>query len=238
MDCFHISLAREVNMTIEGSTKNETDKMAVQCFEMIRKMYKKEYSEIWNLFYGIHVSQIISLDAKKEVLSSSPEPYFMIDLSLPPDNKSPSLYECFDYYVAGEMLQGENAWLNETSGEKQEVQKKINYWSFPVILTIDLKRFSPVNPMNKNQVLVTFPLENLDLTKYVVGYKKEQYIYDLFGIVNHSGNTFGGHYTSYVKTADDKWFHFNDTNVSEIKNNDELISSRAYCLFYRKRKNV
>lgn len=238
MDCFHTSLAREVNMTIEGSPKNETDKMAVACFEMIRKMYKKEYSEIWNLFYGIHVSQILSLDSKKEILSYSPEPYFMVDLSLPPGNKSPSLYDCFDYYVSGEILEGENAWLNESTGEKQNVQKKINYWSFPVILVVDLKRFNPVNPMNKNQLLVTFPLENLDLTKYVFGYKKEQYIYDLFGIVNHSGNTRGGHYTSYVKTAEDKWFHFNDTNVNEIKNMEDLVSSRAYCLFYRKRKNV
>ena len=238
MDCFHNSLAREVKMTIEGSPKNEMDKMAIACFEMIRKMYKKEYSEIWNLFYGIHVSQILSLNEKKEILSCSPEPYFMIDLSLPTENKCPSLYDCFDSYVSGEVLQGENAWLNDSTGEKQNVEKKIGFWSFPCILAIDLKRFNPVNPINKNQILVTFPLENLDLTKYVFGYKKEQYIYDLFGIVNHSGSTYGGHYTSYVKTADNKWFHFNDTNVSEVKNLDELISPRAYCLFYRKRKNV
>jgi hypothetical protein len=33
-------------MSINGSASNETDKMAVQCFEMIKKMYAKEYSEI------------------------------------------------------------------------------------------------------------------------------------------------------------------------------------------------
>lgn len=237
MDCFHNGLAREVNMTIQGSAENETDKMAIQCFEMIRKMYTKEYSEIWNLFYGVHVSQIISLDSNKEILSCSPEPYFMVDLSLPPGNKSPTLYDCFDYYVNGEMLTRENAWFNETTGKKQDVQKKMIYWSFPTILVIDLKRFSPVNPTNKNQLLVTFPFEKLDLTKYVIGYKKQQYVYDLFGIVNHSGNTTGGHYTSYIKNANDKWYHFNDTNVSEIKNTDELVSTKAYCLFYRKRKH-
>ena len=62
IDCFHTSLSREVNMSINGEIANDTDKMAVQCFEMTKKMYAKEYSEIWNLFYGIHVSQNISLE--------------------------------------------------------------------------------------------------------------------------------------------------------------------------------
>ena len=235
IDCFHISLAREVNMTITGSSINETDKMAVECFEMIKKMYAKEYSEIWNMFYGVHVSQIISIETG-EVLSMSPEPYFMINLSIPQNNKSPSLIDCFDLYVEGEKLDGENAWFNESKNEKEDVKKKISYWSFPNILAIDLKRFNPMNPMNKNQILVTFPLENLDLSKYVVGYRKESYIYDLYGIANHSGGPMGGHYTAHDKNSNGKWYHFNDTNVNEICNDNELITSKAYCLFYRKRQ--
>ena len=129
IDCFHTSLSREVNMSINGSVTNETDKMAVQCFEMIKKMYAKEYSEIWNLFYGIHVSQIISLETG-EVLSSSPEPYFMINLSIPENNKQPSLQDCFDLYVNGETLDGENAWFNESTNTKQNVQKKLIYCHF------------------------------------------------------------------------------------------------------------
>jgi ubiquitin C-terminal hydrolase len=234
IDCFHISLSREVNMTITGTTMTDTDKIAVSCFEMIKKMYTKEYSEIWNMFYGVHVSQIISLETGK-VLSSSPEPYFMINLSIPQHNKNPNLYDCFDLYVEGEKLEGENAWYNETTGQKENINKKISYWSFPSILVIDLKRFNPMNPSNKNQALVSFPLENLDLSKYVIGYKKETYVYDLYGIANHSGSTSGGHYTAFAKNANQKWYHFNDTNVSEVQNESELISPRAYCLFYRKK---
>ena len=234
IDCFHTSLSREVNMTISGVISNDTDKIAVDCFEMIKRMYAKEYSEIWNMFYGIHVSQITTMD-NNEVLSSSPEPYFMINLSIPTDNKSPSLIDCFDLYVEGETLEGDNAWFNEKTGEKQDVKKKISYWSLPSILVIDLKRISAVNHNNKNQVLVDFPVTDLDLSKYVLGYKKESYIYDLYGICNHSGGTIGGHYTAYVKNANDKWYHFNDTNVTEIKNESELISSKAYCFFYRKK---
>ena len=124
IDCFHISLAREVNMNITGNVINETDKIAVDCFEMIKQMYEKEYSEIWNMFYGVHVSQIISLE-DGSVLSSSPEPYFMINLSIPQNNKSPSLYDCFDLYVEGEKLEGENAWFNEKTDKKENVRI---YW--------------------------------------------------------------------------------------------------------------
>ena len=232
IDCFHTSLSREVNMSINGLASNETDKMAVQCFEMIKKMYAKEYSEIWNLFYGIHVSQIISLETG-EVLSASPEPYFMINLSIPENNKTPTLQDCFDLYVNGETLEGENAWYNDASQLKQNVQKKIIYWSMPAILVIDIKRFNHRN--QKNQQLISFPLDNFDLSNYVIGYKKDSYIYDLYGICNHSGGVHGGHYTAFVKNANDKWYHFNDTNVTEITNLDDLITPKAYCLFYRKK---
>ena len=45
----------------------------------------------------------------------------------------------------------------------------------------------------------------------------------------------GGHYTCYVKNANEKWYHFNDTCVSEVERNESIISSKAYVLFYRKK---
>jgi ubiquitin C-terminal hydrolase len=103
IDCFHNSLSREIKMTISGKIENEKDEIAVKCFEMIKKMYSKEYSEIWNLFYAVHVSEITDLASGKQ-LKITPEPYFMIDLSIPPDNKSPSLIVCFEHYLIGELF--------------------------------------------------------------------------------------------------------------------------------------
>lgn len=232
IDCFHTSLSREVTMNIQGEAVNMTDKIALSCFEMIQRTYTKEYSEIWKLFYGIHVSQLISLDGSNEILSSSPEPYFMIDLPLPENIKEPTLYNCFDSYVEGETMDGDNAWLNEKTGKKEDVKKKLSFWSFPQILVIDLKRFK--NKVVKNQTFVTFPLEELNLSKYSIGYKKNSFVYDLYGVSNHSGGVLGGHYTSFVKNANGKWYHYNDTSVSEV-NPSQVISQKAYCLFYRKR---
>jgi ubiquitin carboxyl-terminal hydrolase 8 len=232
IDCFHTALSREIKMTISGNAENETDKIAVQCFEMIKNMYSKEYSEIWNLFYAVHVSEITCLETGKQI-KITPEPYFMIDLPIPENNKSPTLIDCFNLYVEGEVLDGDNGWYNDETKERIDIKKRIQFWSFPNILVIDLKRFNA--RFQKNQVLVTFPFDNLDLSEYVIGYKKNIYNYELYGVCNHSGGVMGGHYTAYVKNANGKWYHFNDTSVSEVGITESIISPKAYVLFYRKK---
>jgi len=157
----------------------------------------------------------------------------MIDLPIPENNKSPSLIDCFNHYVEGEILEGENGWYNEDTKERMNIKKKIQFWSFPNILVIDFKRFN--SRFQKNQIHITFPLDNLDLSEYVIGYKKEIYKYELYGVCNHSGGVMGGHYTAYVKNANGKWYHFNDTSVSEVALTDSIVSPKAYVLFYRKK---
>jgi ubiquitin carboxyl-terminal hydrolase 2/21 len=230
IDSFHESIKRSVNIKIEGRVLNESDKIAKKCYEMMKNMYEKEYSEILRMFYGIHVSRIKDLNGK--ILSEKPEPYFLVSLPIPEKNKSPSIYDCFNEYSKNERLEGENKWYDEETKEKKEVDKSIEFFSLPEILVIDFKRFN--NSLRKNQVLIDYPLEDLDLSKYVIGYNKEDYKYDLYGICNHSGSVMGGHYTSYVKNENGKWYHFNDLSVSEIVK-EKLVSPKAYCLFYRKK---
>ena len=232
IDCFHTALSREVNMTINGILENETDKMAVLCFEKIKNLYSKDYSEIWNMFYGIHVSELKSIESE-EIISRTVEPYFILNLSLPQDVNEPSLLDCIDLYVSGETVEGV---LNETTGNKESMRKMLSFWSFPNILVIDIKRYNSSN--RKKQNMVSFPLTDLDLSKYIIGYNKDSYVYDLYGVCNHSGNVLGGHYTSFVKNANNKWYHFNDTNVSEVSNPKSIITPKAYCLFYRKKSSL
>lgn len=221
-------------MNISGNPENDTDQLAIKCFNMIKNMYTKEYSEIWNIFYAVHVSEIISLETGEKI-RQTPEPYFMLDLPIPQDNKSPTLIDCLNLYIEGEELKDDNAWFNDETNEKINIKKKILFWSFPNILAIDFKRFNSRN--QKNQILIDFPLDNLDLSNYVIGYKKNSYVYELYGVCNHSGSAFGGHYTCYVKNANGKWYHFNDTNVVEVSLVDAIISAKAYVLFYRKKQN-
>lgn len=234
IDCFHNALAREVDMQISGTECNSTDNLAKTCYTMIKRMYKKEFSDMFDIFYGIHVSEITSLTNEKTSLSITPEPFIILSLPLPMpiQNQTVSLYDCFDLYCKPETLSGENAWYNSEHKRKEDVNRTILFWSLPQILIIDLKRWNTNN--RKINTIVSAPLNNADFSRYVKGYNSPSYIYDLYGVCNHSGGALGGHYTAYIKNANGKWYEFNDTNVNEIKE-EQVISPRAYCLFYRKK---
>lgn len=228
IDCFHTAIMREVNMKIKGNILTDKDKVAKKCFDMMKNMYKKEYSEILDIFYGIHVSCVKGED--DNTLSCNPEPFLMLDLPVP-DKRNVSLINCFDEYTKKEILDDDNQYIND-EGIKV-VAKQIEFWKFPDVLIVTLKRFT--NSVQKNQCLVDFPLDNLDLSKYVVGYDPHSFKYELYGICNHSGGVMGGHYYAYVKNANNKWYDFNDARVQEIKEAD-LKTPYAYCFFYRKKK--
>lgn len=217
-------------MKIRGNTENDTDHLAVKCFGMLKDVYEKEYSEIMDLFYGIYVSQIISMNGQT-IHNIKPESFFILDLPIPLNKPNVSIYDCLDYFTMSETMSGENAWYNEKTQSKEDIQKTMGFWNFPKILVITLKRFSP-DGSRKLMNLIDFPLENLDLSKYVQGYNPKQYVYDLFGICNHMGGVMGGHYTSFVKNSSNEWYHFNDTNVGRIQT---VVTPMAYCLFYRKK---
>lgn len=236
IDCFHTAIQRKVQMNISGDAQSETDILAQKCFNMMKTMYGNEYSEFLQLFYGISISKIETETG--DYINATPEPFLMLDLALPQqshtNNKPCTLKECLDQYTKAERLDGDNKYYHEEKDEKVVAKKQMHFWSLPDVLIITLKRFS--NSVRKNQCLVDYPLENLDMSSYVIGYDKNSYVYDLFGICNHSGGVFGGHYTAYVKNANSKWYHFNDSSVNEIKTPKKMISPMSYCLFYRKKK--
>ena len=82
-------------MNINGKPNGETDDLAISCYQMLKNIYTKEYSEIMELFYGIYVSELTSSDGTI-VHSVRPESYSMLDLELP--KKTPTLYDCFDSF--------------------------------------------------------------------------------------------------------------------------------------------
>ncbi len=242
IECIHNSLARSVKIKITGKSENQTDELAIKCYEMLQKTYSREYSEIMDLFYGIYVSQI-SADSgdtnTKSFHSITPESYFVLDIPIPSEHpETPTLYDCFDLFVKPEILTGENAWYNEKTKQYENAKKQILFWNFPKILIITLKRFSP-DGRQKMENIIDFPLENMDLSRYIQGYNASEYIYDLYAVCNHIGNIFMGHYTSFVKAANGEWLHYNDQSVEKVENPDSVITPMAYCLFYRKKnKNI
>lgn len=238
IDCFHKSISRKLQTNINGTAENMTDELALKCFHLLKTMYESEYSEILDIFYGISVSFITSIDHSINH-SIVPENFFVLNLSLPPTHNSStmfSLYECIDMFVKEESLENENAWFNDKTGIKENVFKYTRFWNFPNVLVITLNRFMNDGTAAKMNNLVHFPLENLNLSKYVVGYNPMSYIYDLYAVGNHYGVLNAGHYTSTVKDEHGIWYNYNDHLIEKIENPAQIVNQNAYCLFYRIRR--
>jgi ubiquitin C-terminal hydrolase len=242
LECIHENIYRNATISIKGEAQNGMDRMAIECYKELQRIYTTEYSEILDLFYGIYVSELISIDGFTSH-SIKPQLYFIWELPIihrttTTDNfiQCSNIYQCIDLYHSPEFLLEENAWFNEKSGRKENVKKQISFWNFPKILVITLQRFSP-DGQHKMNHLVEFPIDNLDLSKYVRGYNPSSYVYDLYGVCNHIGGVSGGHYTAFIRNLNNQWIHFNDENIEIIENPQHIIQSNAYCLFYRKKNN-
>ena len=217
VDCFHNALSRPMVVSAKGTTKNSK-----LCNNLLKETFAKEYSEIYDIFYGVHLSQIKSMDGKK-LHASKPEYFQILDLAI----TAPTLDGCLQNYLDGEILDGDNQWFNEEKNVKMDVRKSLLFWKLPKILVVAFKRFT--NNFHKNQTIVDFPHDD-----FVLHTEKSSVSYDLFAVVNHYGVMLGGHYTAFLKNGNGKWYEYNDTIVTQVSPAN-IVTPRAYCLFYRRK---
>jgi ubiquitin carboxyl-terminal hydrolase 4/11/15 len=157
-----------------------------------------------------------------------------------------NLYDCLNLFNSEEILEGDNEWYCNICKTHRDVNKKMDIFKAPYYLIIQLKRFKQDHEMgqrfifnlfssNKNTSLVSFPINELDLSKYILSNDNSEKKYKLIGVINHYGGSSFGHYTAYCLN-DNQWFEYNDESVSPIDENN-LISSAAYVLFYKRINN-
>lgn len=227
LDCIHNSVSRKIKVGITGIPKTKLDTLAIVCYNYIKDAYEKDYSEITDMFFGVYVSQIYTPVQRRNKISIQRPEHFNI-LDLPISKETQNIYDCFDLYTSVEEI---TDYINEKTGDRELVHKRITFWSFPNILAICLKRYD--NEIRKKGATIECP-ESIDLSRYVSGYNSNSYQYELYATCNHTGNVFGGHYTSLIKIQN-AWYHINDESVEIYRG--KVISPMTYCLFYRKKNN-
>ena len=148
--------------------------------------------------------------------------------------KNLNLEEILNNFNQIEKLSKDNEWFCPKCKKHQLADKKMEIYYVSEIVILHLKRF---RNNRKIETLVDFPIENLDLTKFLPQKKDTKYIYDLFAVANHIGGLQGGHYYAYCKNCkDNEWYEFNDSSVDKIDKN-KIVTENAYVLFYKKRRN-
>lgn len=220
IDNIHNSIKKEIIANIRGTVKNDHDKMALDAMKNWKLFYEKEYSQIVKLFTGQYCS-VVSCSDESIKNSYNYDPFNSLLLEIP-DKKEINLYDCFDQYTGHEKL-------SDYKNDGNRYYRKITIFNLPKYLVISLKRFKGNGKITN---YIDFPLENLDLSKYYNGYKKNKWNYNLLAICNHEGGMGGGHYYAYVKN-NTHWYNMNDRSVGEIPE-ERVKTKNAYMLFYGK----
>lgn len=198
-----------------------------------KKYHDNNYSIIDTLF-GVYCKIDIIDKKTQKCLSSNYENFYILDIAL----HSTQLNECLHHHFQDELMNKENDNQYYDDKEKcyKDVVKKTSIYHFPKYLAIQLKRWN--YNLRKNQRIIHYDLQSLDMNPFLHNERIEyegNTTYQLMGIINHSGNVMGGHYFSYIKNFNGKWYCFNDTSVQEIPVS-KLLSNKNYCLLYRRGK--
>lgn len=172
-------------------------------------------------------------------------------------NATVNLSACLDAYTEAEELTLDNVWYCSNCKDFVQATKKMDIYKTPNTLIIHLKRFNytkryTYTMRDKINTLVDFPLEGLDIAKWVTDFElrsqlpkdtyshitKEMCIYDCFGVSNHMGGMGGGHYTAYARAlTNGDWYSLNDSTTHKVSNPSTagICSSSAYVLYYQRR---
>ena len=150
-----------------------------------------------------------------------------------------TLQASLEAFTASEPLGADNKVMCETCGKPTEFCKQLKLDRLPTILVLHLKRFSLSTidgKWSKVSTPVQFPSHRLDMSPYLSsasgGVVDAEY--NLIGVVNHMGDTTGGHYTAAsVHPGTGEWLLFDDSRVHGVDRSG-ISESKAYVLFYQR----
>ncbi|EFN66632.1 Ubiquitin carboxyl-terminal hydrolase 2 [Camponotus floridanus] len=198
--------------------------------ESWKRYLRSEDSMIVDVFVGQLRSSLHCTSC--DHVSVTLDPFWDLSLPIPGRSGTVKLSQCLEHFTREEVLDGDEKPTCSKCQMRRKCTKSFSIQKFPKILVIHLKRFSPMERFRgKLNVMVDFPLTGLDLSAFAAP-RVPGCTYNLYGVANHSGTTYSGHYTAYCKHPySGEWHEYNDSRVSVVSSRS-VVSSEAYVLFY------
>jgi ubiquitin carboxyl-terminal hydrolase 40 len=172
------------------------------------------------LYHGTSVQQITCQKCDK--VSEREEDFLDIPVAL---TGNPDLQAALKaMYCDVETLDGNNQYKCANCQQLVDAKRGCTVRALPPVLTFALMRFLydyDKGQRYKELSSFKFPL-TVDMKPFLDKTKikeEEDYIYDLFSVVIHSGSTHSGHYTAYVRDIDNlgSWTHPENEPISYQK---------------------
>lgn len=175
-------------------------------------------------FYGGEIVQQIK-SKECEHISERIESFSAIQCEI---KDRSSLEESLQTYVEGEVMQGDNKYSCTSCGRHVDAVKRACLKDVPDHVIFHLKRFDfDINTMTRCKVNDEFQFpQSIDLTPFKVNTlnnaqpQPEPDVFELVGVLVHSGTAETGHYYSYIrerptsKPTAESWIQYNDSDVS------------------------
>ncbi|BDD63108.1 hypothetical protein MAP00_008050 [Monascus purpureus] len=176
-------------------------------------------------FYG---GQLVQQIKSKECphISERLEPFSAIQCDI---KGKLCLEDSLQAYVEGEIMQGDNKYSCTSCGRHVDAVKRACLKDIPDNLIFHLKRFDfDMLTMLRSKINDEFQFpEHIDMSPYKVESLSEpsadvpQDIFQLVGVLVHSGTAESGHYYSYIRKrptdgSKGSWVEFNDSDVTSF----------------------
>ncbi|KAI0015938.1 ubiquitin carboxyl-terminal hydrolase [Xylariomycetidae sp. FL0641] len=175
-----------------------------------------------SIYGGQLVQQVKSKEC--EHISERIEPFSAIQCDI--KGKS-SLQESLQAYVDGEIMEGENKYKCSTCDRHVDAVKRACLKDIPDNLIFHLKRFDfNLRTLTRNKINDYFPFPTkIDMQPYTIEHLShassdaEPDIFELVGVLVHSGTAESGHYYSFIRERPStheqpSWVEFNDDIVT------------------------
>ncbi|KAM0514975.1 hypothetical protein ACHAPE_006297 [Trichoderma viride] len=179
--------------------------------------------ELRGIYGGQLVQQIKSQECTH--VSERFEPFSAIQCDI---NGKRTLQESLEAYVGGEVMEGDNRYKCSSCDRHVDAVKRACLKDVPDNLIFHLKRFDfSLRTFQRSKIndYFSFP-RTIDMRPYTIDHLRDPAadagqadIFELVGVLVHSGTAESGHYYSFIRertSTDDqpRWFEFNDDNVS------------------------
>ncbi|KAM7201757.1 ubiquitin carboxyl-terminal hydrolase 34 [Naviculisporaceae sp. PSN 640] len=175
-------------------------------------------------FYGGQLVQQVK-SKECEHISERLEPFSAIQCDI---KGKASLEESLQAYVDGEIMEGDNKYKCSTCDRHVDAVKRACLKDVPDNLIFHLKRFDfNLRTLMRNKINDHFAFPaTIDMQPYTIEHlsggaeDRPTDIFELVGVLVHSGTAESGHYYSYVRErpsssgSASSWVEFNDENVN------------------------
>ena len=219
---FYISLLNIINKKLNNKNKSKIKRLDMnqyknKTYEEQFKIWKEHYllkntTFSYDLFYIFFSNEIMCKNCNDSKIIFQSTNYLDFPI-VTEKGVVETLEECFLNYQEEKELEDECSQCHSN-----KISQRFTLYELPPVLVINLKRVGEKSAYF-NDIKIPFQLDMNKLIKKI----KNNSIYELRGLIKHSGDENSGHNFAFCKNMfDDLWYEYNDSVCTAIEGEPEL----------------